>query len=84
MSVLFKEWLVQLDNCMGLKERKLCMVIDNCPAHPTVELENIELVFLPPNTTSHTQPMDGGIIRNLKFHYRHILANRRLQAAESK
>ena len=47
-----------------------------------MELGNVDLVFLPPNTTSHTQPMDSGIIRNLKLYYRHSLALRRLEAAE--
>ena len=44
------------------------MIVDNCPAHPDIDLENIELVFLTPNTTSVNQPIDGGIIKNLKFH----------------
>nr|XP_057918490.1 tigger transposable element-derived protein 4-like [Doryrhamphus excisus] len=83
-SLLFEDWLKKLDVRMGRYHRKICMIVDNCTAHPNVGLDNIELVFLPPNTTSHTLPMDGGIIRNLKFFYRHILANRRLQAAEKK
>jgi hypothetical protein len=32
-------------------------------------LKSIELVFLPPNTNSHTQPLDQGITKNLKVHY---------------
>ena len=58
------------------------MVVDNFPAHPAVELTNIELVFLPPNTTSHTQLMDSGIIKNLKHYYRKSLALRRLEASD--
>ena len=56
----------------------------HCPysAHPTIQMNNIELIFLPPNTTSVTQPMDAGIIKNLKFHYRYILANRKLETSD--
>ena len=81
-SVLFENWLTDLDKRMRRENRKIAMIIDNCPAHPTVDLTNIDLLFLPPNTTSHTQPMDSGIIKNLKYHYRHILALRRLQSTE--
>ena len=30
------------------------------------KLTNITLVYLPPNTTAHLQPMDAGIIQNFK------------------
>ena len=32
-------------------------------------LTNVELFFLPPNTTSKIQPFNVGIIRALKIHY---------------
>lgn len=51
--------------------RKIALLLDNCAAHPHLfDLKNIELVFLPPQTTSVLQPMDQGIIRSLKCHYR--------------
>ena len=80
---LFDEWMRKLDREMGAENRKIAMVVDNCTAHPHYQYENIELFFLPPNTTSRSQPMDGGVIKNLKFHYRRILATRRLDAAEA-
>ena len=47
-----------------------------------MQMNNIELIFLPPNTTSVAQPMDAGVIKNFKFHYRNILANRKLETSE--
>ncbi|GBC13711.2 tigger transposable element-derived protein 6-like [Rhizophagus irregularis DAOM 181602=DAOM 197198] len=37
---------------------------------PAVDLTNIELVYLPPNTTAHLQPMDAGIIHSFKAKYK--------------
>ncbi|KAL8577847.1 hypothetical protein ACOMHN_054596 [Nucella lapillus] len=34
------------------------------------QLKATELLFLPPNFTSKTQPLDQGIVRNVKLHYR--------------
>ena len=60
------------------------MLIDNCPAHPKIEnLRAIKLKFLPPNTTSCLQPMDQGIIQNLKVLYRRLIVERILQAVEA-
>ncbi|XP_062597709.1 tigger transposable element-derived protein 6-like [Saccostrea cucullata] len=64
---IFSTWVKQLDKKMKRKKRKTALVIDNCPAHPKIPaLQSIELIFLPPNTTSKTQPMDQGIIQNMK------------------
>ena len=52
------------------RKPKIALIIDNCPAHPTIgSLSNARLIFLPPNTTSVSQPMDQGVIRCLKAHY---------------
>ena len=64
---LFDEWVEELDRKF---EKKIVLIVDNCPAHPIVDgLKAIELVFLPPNTTSKTRPMDQGVIRSLKARY---------------
>ncbi|XP_063598617.1 tigger transposable element-derived protein 6-like [Penaeus indicus] len=54
-SEIFEEWVRKF----RVDGRKIALIIDNCPAHPTVSnLTNVQLVFLPPNTTSILQPMD--------------------------
>ena len=68
---LFGEWIRKLDSSFRAQDRKVVLLIDNCPAHPEIKnLTNINLIFLPPNTTSVLQPMDQGVIRSLKAHYR--------------
>ena len=37
---------------------------------PDINLTKFELVYLPPNTTAHLQPMDAGIIHSFKAKYK--------------
>ena len=68
-----------LDRKFVTEGRKIALIVDNCPAHPDVPgLQAINLIFLPPNTTSRTQPMDQGVIRSLKAHYRSILVAKQI------
>ena len=70
-SVLFEEWIRQWDSALARHGRKIVLLVDNCTAHPHLEcLTNIRLEFLPANTTSLIQPMDQGVIKNLKTWYR--------------
>ena len=34
-------------------------------------MANVEVIALPPNTTSKLQPLDAGIISSFKRHFRH-------------
>ncbi|KFM74273.1 Tigger transposable element-derived protein 4, partial [Stegodyphus mimosarum] len=71
ISELFKEWLKDWDRELQCQSRKVLLLLDNCAAHPHLDcLKNIQLEFLPPITTTLVQPMDMGIIRNLKTLYR--------------
>ena len=66
----FSDYARRLDAKFHVEGRKVALVIDNCTAYPNVDnLKAIELDFLPPNTTSKTQPMDQGGIRALKAFY---------------
>ena len=80
-GALFEDWMKKLDKRMRFEGQHIALLEENCPAYPFIEMRNVELIFLPPNTTSVTQPMDVGIIKNLKFHYRFILANRLMETA---
>ena len=69
-SFLFDEWVKELDKKFEKENRKIVLIIDNCPAHPIVDgLKAIGLVFLPPNKRSKTQSMDQGVICSLKAKY---------------
>ena len=84
-SFLFDEWVMELDKKFERESRKVALIVDNCPAHPKIEgLKALELVFLPPNTTSKTQPMDQGVIRSLKAKYRKKIIRRLIRAVDTK
>ena len=82
-SELFEEWVKELQRNFGSEKRKIALIIDNCPAHPDVPvLEWVELIVLPPNTTSVTQTMDQGVIRGLKAKYRSLAVKKQITALE--
>ena len=51
-SFLFDEWVKELDRKFEGQNRKVALIVDNCPAHPSIEegLKAVEVIFLPPNT----------------------------------
>ena len=60
-------------------------MVNNCPAHPSIDnLVSTELIFLPPNTTSKLQPMDQGVIRSLKAHYKTMSIKKLIEPIEKK
>lgn len=84
-SVIFEEYLQSLDSQFLNTNRKVLFFVDNCPAHPptvSTKLKAIKLMFFPPNMTSKTQPMDLGIIKQLKQDYRQKLVLRCLKQLE--
>ena len=82
-SQIFEEWVRKLDRTFRMEGRKIALLVDNCPARPSVsDLTNVQLVFLPPNTTSVSQPMDQGVIRSLKAHYRGRVVRRLCRALD--
>jgi hypothetical protein len=66
-------WLEHLDRKMIRQSRKVLLFLDNAASHPDVKLQNVKIVFLPPNVTSVSQPLDQGVIQNFKIKYRQLV-----------
>jgi hypothetical protein len=70
-SAIMVGWLEWFDR--RIDGRKVLLLLDNFSAHEcalqTLELKNVRVEFLPPNTTSLCQPRDQGIIYALKGYY---------------
>ena len=63
--------------------KKVILLLDNAPSHLNVDCirssdENIFCLYLPPNTTSLIQPMDQGVLKNIKRCYKRELLLRLL------
>ena len=68
--VLLTEIMEEVDRKFASQDKKITLIMDNCPANPKVDgLKALELNFLPPKTTSKTQPMDQSVITSLKATY---------------
>ena len=59
------------DGMMRAQKRKVCLHLDNFSGHYiSYEPTNVELIYFKPNLTAWVQPLDAGIIRCFKAHYR--------------
>lgn len=73
-----EEYLYWLNNKMKAQGRKVLLLLDNFSGHKVgvqlvggkQGLSNVRIEWLPPNTTSHWQPMDQGVIASFKLQYR--------------
>ena len=80
----FHDFLESLNKQMSNANKHILLLLDNCASHsqPVVPLTHVKLHFLPPNTTSHIQPSDAGIIENFKAHYRKQLVRLYVQCID--
>ena len=83
-SDIFVQHLRNFNQEMKQQNRNIALIVDNCRSHPFIELSNIKVIFLPPNTTSVLQPMDAGVIHSIKSRYRVMLCRKLLALLEVK
>ncbi|KAF7334753.1 DDE-domain-containing protein [Mycena sanguinolenta] len=70
-TILYQEWIRNWDAELRLAGRQILLLQDNFSAHvPPDDLTNITVESFTANLTSHVQPLDQGIIRCFKAHYR--------------
>ena len=83
---IFSEWLHHFDDYIKRKKnRPVLLLLVNVSSHVTASdtsLQCVKLHFLPPNTTSHLQPLDAGIIKAFKAYYRRSQLQRLIKMLE--
>ena len=82
---LFNAWLLEFDKGRRDAKRNALLLLDNCPVHTVgedINLTHTKVLMLPPNLTSVMQPMDMGVIKAMKSHYRSLLCAKMLNAVE--
>lgn len=71
----FDGYLTVIDGWARNEDRRLLLICDNASSHKhnPDKYSHLKVVYLPPNLTSHIQPMDAGIIKSFKTKYRKML-----------
>ena len=83
-SPIFCDWMDKLNTRMKNEGRNIALVIDNASSHgKETQWSNVTVFFLPPNTTSKTQPMDAGVIRNFKCKYKKSVTREAIKQIEA-
>jgi hypothetical protein len=70
---IFRAWVTELNARMNMEGRKILLLVDNVSNHNlkdkggvVLKFDNVNVQFLPKNTTAVLQPMDQGIIKATK------------------
>ena len=65
------------------QKRKILLLIDNASYHPDLDYSNVQLYFFPANCTSEIQPLDQGVIKSFKSHYKYGLVYKTIDEIEN-
>ena len=83
-SAIYSMYLRQWDAELRTQGRHVIYLHDNFSGHTIQDdLTNIRCEFFAPNLTAHVQPMDAGIIRCFKAHYRSQFISRAIDRYDS-
>ncbi|XP_060103917.1 tigger transposable element-derived protein 3-like [Heteronotia binoei] len=82
-ATIFSEWLQRFNEDMKCKQKSVALFLVPCAAHPSLELSNVKMVFLP-RQPSRLRPLEQGIIQNFKGHYRRRMLTRLIASLDSK
>lgn len=73
-KTIFEAWLERRNYDMAEMNRKIVLILDNATCHNiSKKFSNIDLIFLPKNTTSLIQPCDQGIIKAFKNKFNNFM-----------
>ena len=73
------------DKFARLEGKSFINVVENCSAHNISykEFTNFKCSYLPPNLTSHLQPVDAAVGRSFKCHFRRLVVQHTLNSIEA-
>jgi len=60
-------WLCYFNSDMQSQYRNILIFLNNAECHPKIELSNMKILIMPPNTTLVIQPMDQRVIYTFKY-----------------
>jgi hypothetical protein len=73
-KTIFENWLERRNSDLSEMNRKIVLILDNATCHNiSKQFSNIDLIFLPKNTTSLIQPCDQGIIKAFKNKFNNFM-----------
>ena len=67
LDPIFETWLDNWNKKLSNEGRKILLYMDNFSGHTEMELSNIVIKFLPPNTTARTQVYFTGWVKKVGF-----------------
>lgn len=83
-SSIFRKFLRQWDLELFQNFKKALVLLGDCTVHSQFdELRSIKVVYFPSNKTTLIQPMNQGIIKSFKLHYRKQLILHHLKQIEN-